>query len=48
MHYKVSDTTRISHLSTKQFLLSIKTKYELTEYFSKKLAQSTAKEYVIV
>ena len=44
----ISDTTIISHLSTKQFLSSIKTKNELTEYLSKKLAHYTAKECVII
>ena len=48
VYYKVSDTTRISHLLTKRFLLSTKTKNELTEYLSKKLAQCTTKECVIV
>ena len=47
VHYKVSDTTRRSHLSPKQFLSSIITKNELTEYLSKKLAQCMTKEYVI-
>ena len=44
----ISDTTTISHLSTKQFLSSIKTKNELTEYLSKKLAHYTTKEFVII
>ena len=48
VYYKVSDTTRISHLSTKEFLSSIKTKSELTEYLGKKLAECTSKEYVVV
>ena len=42
VHYKASDTTRISHFSTKPFLTSNK-----TEHLSKKLPQYT-KEYVIV
>ena len=48
MHYKISDTTRTSHPSTKQFFSSGITNTELTKYFSKKLAQYITKEYVIV
>ena len=48
VHYNVSYTTRRSQLSLKQFLSSIITKNELTEYLSKKLAQCMTKEYVIV
>ena len=48
MHYKVSDTTSVSHLLMKQFLSLIITKNELTEYLNKKLAQCMTKEYVIV
>ena len=44
----ISDTTTISHLSTKQFLSSVKTKNELTEYLSKELAHYTTKECVII
>ena len=44
----VSDTTKISHLSTKLFLSSIITKNELSEYLKKKLAQCLTKEYVTV
>ena len=48
MHYKIYDTTRTSHPSTKQFLSSRITNTELTKYLSKKLAQYITKEYVIV
>ena len=44
----VSDTTKISHLSTKLFLSSLITKNELSEYLKKKLAQCLTKEYVTV
>ena len=48
VHYKISDSTRIGHLKTKQFLASIDTKNELTEYLSKKLEEHLSVDYVIV
>ena len=46
--YKVMDSTRISHLQTKDFLASLKTKNELTEYLSKKLCENLTIDYVVV
>jgi len=48
VHYKVSDSTKIGHLATKEFLSSIKTKMELTEYLSIKLKEALRKDFVIV
>ena len=48
VHYKVSDAAKIGHLETKQFLSSIDTKNELTEYLSKQTAHQLEKDYVIV
>ncbi|XP_066919527.1 uncharacterized protein [Clytia hemisphaerica] len=48
VHYKVTDSTRIEHLSTKEFLSSIETKQELTQYLSLKLSEHLVKDFVIV
>lgn len=48
VQYKISDVTQIGHLVTKQFLSSIKTKNDLTEYLTKKLQLQLDVEYVIV
>ena len=47
VHYKVTDATRIRHLETKQFLVSVATKKELTTYVSRRLAGYLKKEFVI-
>ena len=48
VHYKVSDSTQIGHLASKQFLSSIKTNNELTMYLSEKLKDRLKIDYVIV
>ena len=48
VRYKVSDSTKIEHLKTKEFLSAIKTKIELTEYLSKKLNDALTLDFVIV
>ena len=45
--YKVTDTTRIGHVETKQFLASLATKKELTTYPSRRLADYLNKQFVI-
>ena len=47
VYYKVTDTTRIRYLETKQFLASVATKKELTTYLSRGLAGYLNKEFVI-
>ena len=47
VHYKVSDATKIDHLETKDFLSSIETKKELTQYLSLKLSQHFVKDYAV-
>ena len=48
VHYKVTDSTRIAHLGTKEFLASIQTKNELTKYLSEKLVQQLKVDYVVI
>ena len=48
VQYKISDTTQIGHLMTKQFLSAIKTKNERTEYLSNKVQLQLDIEYVVV
>ena len=36
VHYKVSNSTKIGHLETKEFFSENETKIELTKYLSKK------------
>ena len=48
VHYKVTDSTRIAHLDTKEFLASIQTKSELTKYPSEKLVQQLKVDYVAI
>ena len=48
VHYKVYDSTQIGHLTSKQFLSSVKTKNELTIYLSKKLKDQLNVDFVIV
>ena len=48
VRYKVSDSTKIGHLKTKEFLSPIKTKIKLTEYLSKKLNDTLTLDFVVV
>ena len=48
VHYKASNATKIDPLETKDFLSSIETKKELTQYLSLKLSQHFVKDYVVV
>ena len=48
VRYKVSDSTKIGHLKTKEFLSAIKPKIELTEYLSKKLNDTLTLDFVVV
>ena len=48
VHYKVTDSTRIRHLETKKFLVSIETKTELTRYLANNLAADLEKDFVVV
>ena len=48
VHYRITDWTGIEHLTTKEFLSSIETKQELTEFLSKKLCEHILKDFVIV
>ena len=48
VHYKVTDSTRIRHLETKKFLVSIETKTELTRYLADNLAADLEKDFVVV
>ena len=48
VHYKASNATKIDHLETKDFLSSIETKKESTQYLSLKLNQHFVKDYVMV
>ena len=44
----MADSTRTAHLDTKEFLASIQTKSELTEYLSEKLVQQLKVDYVVI
>ena len=46
VHYKVTDTTRICQLETKQFLASVAPKKKLTTYLSRRFAGYLNKEFV--
>ena len=48
MHYEVSDSTKIGHLKTNEFLSAIETKIKLTEYLSKKLNDIMTLDFVVV
>ena len=48
IRYKIADSTKIGHLKTKEFLSSIETKMELTEYLSLKLKETLKIDYVLV
>ena len=47
VHYEVSDSTKIGHLKTNEFLSAIETKIKLIEYLSKKLNDMTL-DFVVV
>ena len=47
VHYKVTDSTRIAYVDTKEFLAFIQTKSELTKYLSEKLVQQLKVDSVI-
>ena len=47
VHYKVTHSTRIAHLNTKEFLASIQTKSELMKYLSEKLVQQLKADYAV-
>ena len=44
----MTDSTRIAHLDTKEFLASIQTKSELTKYLSEKLVQQLKVDYIVI
>ena len=48
VHYEVSDSTKIGHLTTNEFLSAIETKIKLTEYLSKKLNDIMTLDFVVV
>ena len=48
VHYKVTDSTRIAHLDTKEFLASIQTKSELTKYLCEKLVRQLKVDYIVI
>ena len=48
MRYKISDSAKIGHLKTKEFLSVIETKIELTEYSSKTLIDTLTLDFVVV
>ena len=49
VRYRISDESKIGHLTTKQFLANIETKNDLTKHIAEKLASSlNTVDYVIV
>ena len=46
--YKICDTTKIGHLETNNFISSINTKSDLTEYLGKKLEQNLTVDVAVV
>ena len=47
-HYKIADNTKIGHLEKKEFISSIKTKKDLTQYLSKKFQKVLNMDFVVV
>ena len=48
VRYKISDNTKIGHLETKEFISSIETKNDLTEYLSEKLQKALNVDFFVV
>ena len=48
MYYQVTNTKRIKHLDTKQYVSSVKTNKVLTNFLAPKLTVNLQKHFVIV
>ena len=48
LYYKVTDSTRITHLDKKELMAWIQTKSELTKYLIEKLVQRLKVDYVAI